>query len=103
MNRRVNVKLLAFLVGATFLFALGVHFLHGFQERRNASALLRQADRAAEQGQREQAVAHLRTYLGFAPNDTDALGRYGMLLSQQAGNTNARLQAMDVLEQVLRR
>lgn len=103
MNRRVNVKLLASLIGAILLFALGIHLLHGFQERRNASSLLQQADRAAEAGQKEQAVAHLRTYLGFAPNDTDALSRYGMLLCQLATNGNARLQAMDVLEQVLRR
>src|SRR5579871_5748223 len=103
MNRRVNVKLLASLLGAILLFALGIHLLHGFQERRNATALLQQAERAAEAGQKEQAVAHLRTYLGFDPNDTDALTRYGMLLCQLAGNPNSRLQAMDVLEQVLRR
>jgi cellulose synthase operon protein C len=103
MNRRVNVKLLASLIGAILLFALGIHLLHGFQERRNSRSLLEQAERAAEAGQKEQAVAHLRTYLGFSPNDTDALSRYGMLLSQLATNPNARLQALDVLEQVLRR
>lgn len=103
MNRQLNVKLLGFLVGAAALFALGIHLLHGFQERRNASSLLQQAERAEQDGKAEQAAQHLRTYLGFAPDDTDALTRYGLLLSRLASQPQARAQALEVLEQVLRR
>jgi tetratricopeptide (TPR) repeat protein len=103
MSTKVNIKLLAFLCGGAVLFAVGVHFLHGFQERRNAGALLKQAERAEADGENEQAVKHLRTYLGFVPDDTDALARYGLLLEQLAKSANSRSQALLVLEQVLRR
>jgi tetratricopeptide (TPR) repeat protein len=103
MKTKVNIKLLAFLLGGAVLFAVGVHFLHGFQERRNASALLKQAERAEADGQNEQAVKHLRTYLGFVPDDTAALARYGLLLERLARSPGGRSQALLVLEQVLRR
>lgn len=103
MKTKVNIKLLAFLLGGGILFAAGVHFLHGFQERRNAGALLKQAERAESDGQNDQAVKHLRTYLGFVPDDTDVLARYGLLLERLAKSPNGRSQAFLVLEQVLRR
>jgi tetratricopeptide (TPR) repeat protein len=103
MRTKVNVKLLAFLLGGAALFAVGVHFLHAFQERRNASALLKQAERAETDGQNEQAVKYLRTYLGFVPDDTAALAHYGLLLERLARSPSGRSQALLVLEQVLRR
>ena len=103
MRRTVNFKLLAFLLLGLLLFAGGVHLTHRLQEKRNASALLEQAQRAEAEGQKEQAVKHLRAYLGFVPNDTDALARYGRLLNQQAATPSARTQALLILEQVLRR
>jgi len=103
MRRTVNIKLVAILLLGALLFAGGVHLTHRLQEQRNASALLEQAQRAEDDGQKDQAVKHLRAYLGFVPNDTEALARYGRLLNQQAATPTARTQALLILEQVLRR
>jgi tetratricopeptide (TPR) repeat protein len=103
MRRTLNVKLLASLLVAAAVFAVGVHLLHGFQERRNASALLRQADLAEEDKQPRQAIVYLKNYLGLIPGDTEVLARYGEALERAAVTPNARVHALLVLEQVLRR
>jgi len=43
MTRMLNLKFLACLLGGIVLLGTGIHFLHGFQVKRNASALLEQA------------------------------------------------------------
>ncbi|MBL8798796.1 MAG: tetratricopeptide repeat protein [Planctomycetia bacterium] len=103
MRRTLNVKLLAGLLVGAAVFAVGVHLLHGFQERRNASALLRQADRAEQDQQPQQAITYLKNYLGLMPRDTEVLARYGQALERAAVTPNARVHALLVLEQVLRR
>src|SRR5437867_3375940 len=101
--KRLNVRLVASLAVATLFFGLGVHYLHAYQVRRNASALLAQAVAVEDQGQPEQAVEDLALYLGLVPGDTDALAKYGLLLEKVATNHRARLRALSVLQQVLLR
>src|SRR5207237_6464921 len=80
MRKKLNVKFLGALAGAAAVLGVGVHGLHAYQVRRNASDLLGQATRAEQQGQPEQAAEELGRYLGLVPGDTDALARYGLLL-----------------------
>ncbi|MBX6312993.1 MAG: tetratricopeptide repeat protein [Isosphaeraceae bacterium] len=103
MRRRLNGKLLALLLVAVALLGAGVHILHGFQVRRNASDLLRQAKRAEAQGHLDQAVGFLEQYLAFEPSDTTALAKYGLMLDELAATPQAHLRAFWVLDQVLRR
>ena len=49
------------------LLAACVHFLHGFQVKRNASAFLRRADQTEEQEDLRLAAAYLSGYLAFVP------------------------------------
>ena len=44
--RRLNVKLLVWLVFGTLVLVVGVHFLHAYQIDRNADTLLKQGELA---------------------------------------------------------
>src|SRR5208283_730983 len=103
--KKLNLRLVVCLSVATLLAGASVHFLHGFQVRRNASALLSQADRAEQDRKLDQAINYLQTYLGFVPGDNDARARYGLLLRESAlRSKNLRLmqRVFNLLEQVLR-
>jgi tetratricopeptide (TPR) repeat protein len=103
MRRRLDVRFLFCLVAAVLVAAVGVHLLHGYQVRRNAGSLLRQATRAEEQKHLDQAARYLRLYLSHEPGNTDALARYGLLLERLARSGQDHEQAFLTLEQVLRR
>src|SRR5438876_8003892 len=101
MRKVLNVKLIGWLLGAILLFGTGVHFLHGYQVRRNASVLVSQASRAEGQGQTERAAEYLQRYLGLVPSDTDVLARYGLTLDKLATSRKGWLRAFLALQQVL--
>jgi tetratricopeptide (TPR) repeat protein len=105
MQKSLNVKYLACCLVISLLSAGGVHFLHGYQVKRNAGALLTQAYQAEEKGELNQAADYFSRYLRLAPFDTDALARYGLLLADErlARTPKARVRALLVLNSVLRR
>jgi Tfp pilus assembly protein PilF len=105
MRRRLNVKGLLVLLGGLVLSGLAVHFLHGFQVKRQAGILLKQEERAENAKEYRVAIDYLRRYLGFRPDDTDALAHYGRLLAREdiATTPRAGLFAISILESVLRR
>src|SRR5438045_3258938 len=101
--RRFNAKLFFCLVFGTALvvaLSFGVHWL---QTGRIASAFLMQADRAEQQGQREQVVRYLSRYLELEKDDLDTRARLGNALADEkvAVSPKARTRALFVLEQVL--
>jgi tetratricopeptide (TPR) repeat protein len=102
-KRTVNVKFLAWLVGGAAVFGVGVHYLHGFQVRRNAAILLEQAHRAETEGRPDQAADYLGRYLAYAPGHTGVLAEYGLLLDKLAKSARAQEGAYLVLDEVLRR
>src|SRR5436305_9023273 len=99
--RRVNYRFAAFSLATLLLFGGLVYGLHRVQVRRNAGALLAQADREEEQGNRERAAGYLARYLAFAPRDGEARTRYGLLLAELARSHGARTRAYFVLERAL--
>jgi cellulose synthase operon protein C len=101
MTRTLNFKFLAILLGGLVVFGTGVHFLHGFQVKRNAGTLLQRAGRAEDEGHLEQAADFLGRYLTYEPGNTDALARYGLLLDKLAKSPRAQLRAYLVLDRVL--
>jgi tetratricopeptide (TPR) repeat protein len=103
MRRRLNVKGLCALVGCIVLFGVLAHLLHGYQVKRQAGSLLKQADRAEHQKQYRLARDYMRRYLGFQLKDTDTLARYGRLLARDVTTPQAGFRAIAVLESVLRR
>ena len=104
MTRTVNGKVLVCLLGAAAAFGAGVHFLHGFQVKRNAGALLEQADRAEREGRPQETADYLQRYLGYAPQDHEALARYGLLLLDRVserGTARDKERVFLVLDRVL--
>jgi tetratricopeptide (TPR) repeat protein len=104
--RKLNVKRLACLAGVVALFGGSTYFLHGFQVKRNAGALLQQADRAEQEDHPDKAADLLDRYLRLAPGDVDALARYGSLLdtlADRTGRVRLRTEAFFVLDRVVNR
>jgi tetratricopeptide (TPR) repeat protein len=104
MRRRLNVNLLLALLAVAGLVGGGVYWLHGLQEKRNAGALLKRADRAEKAGKLDEAERHLSGYLAYRPDDTETLARYGLMLARRTAETGlGRVRALLVLERVLLR
>jgi tetratricopeptide (TPR) repeat protein len=101
-RRTLNIRFLTvFLVAVVFLGA-GTHFLHAYQIRRNANALLEAADKAEADKDMPKFAEYLGKYVGFRPKDLDARARYALLLDSQSKNVNDRYRAYLLLEAVLR-
>jgi tetratricopeptide (TPR) repeat protein len=103
MRRKVNVKFLGCLVLAVLLFGGGVHAVHALQIKSNASGLRRQADLAQEQDRPEDTVKYLTRYLGYVPEDLDALATLGLTLDKLAKNIKERHKVFELLDEVLRK
>jgi tetratricopeptide (TPR) repeat protein len=102
MRRTLNLKLFVSLLLAILVMAVGVHFLHAYQVRRSASGLLDQAAKAEEEERYADAAKLLSHYLGYVPEDTDALARYGFALDKLPPAPVVRLRTLLVFDQVLR-
>jgi tetratricopeptide (TPR) repeat protein len=103
MNRTVNFKAVAILTVMIAMSGVTVHFVHGYQVKRNSRELIEQASRAERDGQPTEAVQCLELYLGLIPGDIDAQARYALVLKNLAKNQQQKLRAFFVLEKVLRR
>jgi tetratricopeptide (TPR) repeat protein len=103
MTRTVNLKFLAGLLGAAVAFGTSVHFLHGYQLKRNAGALLERANRAEREGRPDQASEYMSHYLAYAPGDSDALARYGFLLDKSAKSRRALERVFLLFDRTLER
>src|SRR2546426_3546561 len=100
-KRKLQERRILLLVTAAAVLAVGIHFLHEFQIKRNVRAFLRQADLAEGQGNQQQAAAYLSGYLGYKPEDASTRTRYALLLDDLATSPKARLRAVQALEQAL--
>ncbi len=100
---KLNVKLVSWTLGLAIAFAAGVYFLHLFQTKRVAQALLWQARRAEKEERLDQASKFLSRYLELVPQDTQERANLGRILANDklAVSPPARAQAFWVLEQVV--
>ncbi len=103
MPRRLNVRLLLWTAGVVLTVCVCAHLLHGVQQRGNAGALLRQAERAVEEGHVGKAVTYYRHYLVYEPDDPAALAAYARALDRLPFSPTTRLQTFLVMEQAVRR
>ncbi len=96
--KTLNIRLVG--ISLACLLALGalVHWLHGFQVKRNAHVFLQEAERAKEAGRLGEAVRHLDWYVRLAPDDVDAVAELGLLLA----DVSADFRAYAMLERALR-
>ncbi len=102
---KLNVRFLACLLALVAVLGVGVHFVHGFQVKRNAVGLLQQADRARDADETAKEIDSLGRYLRMVPEDWDALARYaGRLddMAKAAKRPQARVMPFLHFEAVLR-
>jgi tetratricopeptide (TPR) repeat protein len=78
--RRLNGRLFLLLIIAFAIGGLMIQGLHIFQVGRQSSAFLREAGRAEQAGDFQDAVGFLRIYLRLVPEDTPAMARLATLL-----------------------
>jgi len=100
--RTVNVRLLGALLAGVVIFGVLVHFLHGYQVRRNAYVFCNEARKAREAGDISTALLNYRWYVNLAPNDQEVLEEFGYLLADKAQDGRTYLAAYNILERLLR-
>jgi cellulose synthase operon protein C len=104
-RRTLNVKFLGCLLAAVLGLAGAAYWFHGFQVRRNASALLELADRSEKAGDYPKAAEYLKRYLQLSPHDADVRGRYALFLADEkkfAKTPQKAQEAFNALEIALR-
>ena len=99
-GRRLNRKLLGWLLAVVAFLVSSSHFLHGYQVRRHADLWRRQAGAARDRGDLASCLEYLGRYLAFEPGDTDALLDYGLALEKLSPSPRTHWQALSTLEQV---
>jgi tetratricopeptide (TPR) repeat protein len=100
--RRLNLVFLAILLVAAALLGGGVQLLHGFQVRRNASALLDRARQAEADHDLEKAEQALQAYLNLEREDGSAWERYARVVEQRDPARRRREHVLVVHEEALR-
>lgn len=70
--RRLNVRLLSWLVAAGVAATLGIHLLHGYQVARKADTLVARAHQKRANGEIDEAIQLLSRYVGLRPDDATA-------------------------------
>ena len=84
--RRLDLVFLAVLMIGAAALGGGVHLVHGFQIRRNASALLDRARRAESAADLAKAEESLRSYLKLRPQDGSAWVRFAHVVDERNAN-----------------
>jgi cellulose synthase operon protein C len=103
-TRKLNKRFALLSAISVVVLCTCTYFVHGYQVRKNASALMSRAEHAQEEGDLSLSADYYRRYLGFVPSDAEALGRYGLLLSDPkfAKTKRNSYAALQILEKALR-
>ncbi|MFO0881191.1 MAG: tetratricopeptide repeat protein [Gemmataceae bacterium] len=102
--RKINGKLFLLLLLGGVLSVVGVFAVHAFQYQRIGQALLFQARRADEQGQKARSAQYLQRYLEFNPRDVDERTNLARLWAGDAypPGSRARGRAIKEMDDLLR-
>lgn len=105
--KRLNLKLLTWLVAITLVLVIGVTVLWRVQMKRNAKNHIDWANQAAEKGDMLEEVRQLRRYLIYDEANVDIQRRYALRLVDIAespkADRNVALQAIDELQKARRK
>jgi tetratricopeptide (TPR) repeat protein len=105
--KRLNVKLLAWLAASSVILVAGVYVLHGWQIKRTAAVLKREAEAAKKENDLELAVRKYGDYLHYSGGDPEAQVTYALLTAEIAEGPDAtwreRRNAFNALDEALRR
>lgn len=104
--KRLNIKLLVWLIVTPAVLAIGIHFLHAYQIDRNAGSLRFQAEEAVKAGKTEDAIRFYSQYLKHR-DDAEAYGELARLAADVADKPEANraqiFRAYQIMEEATRR
>jgi tetratricopeptide (TPR) repeat protein len=101
--KRLNLKLLTWLVGITLVLVIGVFIVWQVQMKRNSGRHIDWANQAAEKGDLPEEIRQLRRYLMFDKANVEIQRRYALRLCDMAESPKAdRNVLMIALEQLQR-
>jgi predicted Zn-dependent protease len=100
-RRRLDIRFLALFLALMAFLGIGTHFLHAYQVKRNCRLLKDEAARAEAGNDLAKATDYLGRYIGLAPGDVEAAGRYALLLEKRAKLPREKYKAYLALESVL--
>ena len=104
--KRMNFKLLIWLLVTPAVLAVGIHFLHAYQIDRNAESLKMQAVEATNAGDAEDAIRQYSQYLKHRPDDAQAYSEFARLAADAAERPDATIsklrRAFVVMEEATR-
>jgi cellulose synthase operon protein C len=100
--RRLNLVFLAMLLVVVAVMGGGLQVLHGFQVRRNASALLDRARRAESGGDLEKAEQLLDQYLNLEREDGPTWEWYARIVDERSAEGRRRERVFLIHEEALR-
>jgi tetratricopeptide (TPR) repeat protein len=102
-RRTLNFTFLTIFLVAVGLLGVGTHFLHAYQVKRNADALLEAANRAEADKDMDKFADYLRRYVEFKPEDVDQRARYALYAESRAKTPIEKYRVFLAMEDVLRR
>ena len=97
----INWKAILFFAVLAGALGGGVHGLHLWQVARHTPLVLEEAKKRAADGQDAAALAYYQTYLGYRPDDLDAIAEHGLLKAKVAKNALGMADAFYALLQAL--
>src|SRR5579863_2711885 len=98
--RTLNYRFLGWLLLAAALISAGAYFAHGYQVKRHADVLLREAESAREREDWNQAIEYLERYVLLVPRkNVVPLADLGFLLADQRRIVEAYRTFENVLRQ----
>src|SRR5688572_3870717 len=100
--RRLNVRLLVFLVVAAIAVLLGIHSFHAYQIRRMASLFFTRAEAARKAGDPRAHIRHLSQYVRLRPRDWDARVQLALAVDDRAVLEGPKRDSLNLMEHVLR-
>src|SRR5262245_8567226 len=98
----LNQKLFLRLIAVVVVLGGGLAVLHHVQAQRVPDALLWQANAAAEKGKTDKAIAYMKQYLEFRPDDHDTAIKLADLMVERAVSSKDLSNAHFLYERVLR-
>jgi tetratricopeptide (TPR) repeat protein len=102
LSRTVNIRLLLVLLVVFVVLGVSVHFVHGFNVRRSASALRERGEKAEGDGKYGEAASWYRRYCDIDPNNLDAWLKWGHALEQKKDKSAPEwMELFNVYENVL--
>lgn len=100
--RELNVKFALVLGALTALFVFALNARHGRQMRKHVGALLSQARLADQSGDIARAKDYYSRYSWLAPQDSNALAEFGLLLERTRPEGSSARPVFNRFEDVLR-